>query len=268
MYNIGDWPIVPFGIGVSSIFEGYGKQSSVKIHLTFFGFQNILLSLLSFLPPTGSFHYHACAGKCEWGGHLDLSGIFVLVWSLIVGGSFMLLLLLKVIVPGTLSKRGKMAVNLLLFAFMLLGVGLGLKHKPLFFEPYGGDVMKMVLCGIFGLLMAVLAACVGVARHRNLTPRHDTLLLPMAVFSLLAAVLAWLPEEVNGECPEAGGLELHAIWHSMLGASIWSSLVYFRALGRPSIFEEGLLKHMLFAPEGAAGPLVASDLGVGLDATT
>ena len=197
---------------------------------------------------------HACAGKCEWGGHFDLSGIIILVWSLLVGGSFMVLLLLKVIVPGTLSTTGKCATNFVLFALMWIGVALGLKHEPLFFEPYGGDTMKIVLCGFFGLLMAILASCVVIARCNSVRPTHDKLLVPIGVFSLLAAVAAWWPEEIDAVCPHAGGLELHAIWHSMLGACIWSSLVYFRALGRPSVTQEGLLAHMLFAPEETETP--------------
>merc|ERR1712150_139009 len=106
----------------------------------------------------------------------------------------------------------------------------------------GVDILEWIFLGLFGLLIGML--CVGVysARRNRFEALFDYTLVPCSALSLVIAVLSWLPEQVFDECRDSKkyGLELHAIWHSFLGISIWFAVLYCRAVDRPFTIKYGL----------------------------
>jgi hypothetical protein len=213
-YLMGNFPMIEVMVGGALIFEGYG-----------------------------SFHMHSCAGKCEYGGFMDLAGIFGLIWSLLVACSFQVCLTTGCYRPGRgLSPRGAQFIAWV--PFMAVGAYLSARWDAIFLANMGFANLKKLMLAIFALLFVLLGAAIHGARHNKLAPNHDYVLIPLALLSVLVAVLAWYPEEVAGYCVDTS-LQLHAIWHIFLSLSIGAGAAWIRCVGRVEVAQHGLLAFLL-----------------------
>ncbi len=213
-YLMGNFPMVEVMVGGALIFEGYG-----------------------------SFHMHSCASKCEYGGFMDLAGIFGLIWSLLIAASFQTCLMWGWYRPGRgLSPRWAQFIAWV--PFMAVGAYLSARWDVIFLENMGFDNMNKLMLGIFALLFVLLGAAIFGARHNKLAPNHDYVFIPLAFISVLVAVLAWYPEEVARYCVDTA-LQLHAMWHIFLSISIGAAAAWIRSVGRVEVAQHGLLAFLL-----------------------
>jgi hypothetical protein len=212
-YYMGNFPMVEVMVGGALVFEGYG-----------------------------SFHMHSCAGKCEYGGFMDLAGIFGLIWSLLIAAALQVCLTTGCYRPGRgLSPRWAQVVA---WVFMAVGAYLSARWDVIFLQNMGFANLKKLMLGVFALLFVLLGVAIFGARNKKLAPNHDYVLVPLALVSVIIAVLAWYPEEVANYCVDTS-LQLHAIWHIFLSFSIGFGAAWIRSVGRVEVAQHGLLAFLL-----------------------
>jgi len=164
---------------------------------------------------------HAC-NKCSFGGYMDLYSIFVLVVAYLLLAAVALLSTSRIMREDARIWTPR-NVSVIVSLLWIVNTGVSLDWKGIYREPLGSQGLKMLMLGIFGVLIACWCG-VGLL-SRKFHPNYAVIFFVLGGVTLVVAVLCWYPRKLKGECPDIEAVELHAMWHAFIAlAFLWPYL--------------------------------------------